>query len=52
MKQHAAGALYERLDDDPGEFVAMTRERGVERSDAHFIARQVDHDLLRQQARK
>ena len=50
VKAHAAGALHQRLDDDGGKLVGVPFERCLEGGSALLVDRQIDRDLLRQQA--
>ena len=50
MKDHAARALRQRLDDDRRQRRRMGVERRLERRLARLVGRQIDDDLLRQHA--
>ena len=50
METHAAGALHQRLDDQAGDAVGVPRQHQFERIAARRVRRQIDDDMLRQQA--
>ena len=49
VKAHAAGALDQRFDDDPGDVVDMSGDEPVQLRGAVIVARQVAHVMPRQQ---
>ena len=52
VEQHAARALDQRLDQNAREFVGVPLQHALERRRALLVARQIDQDMLGQEAGK
>ncbi len=50
VEKHAARALHQRLDDDPGDLVGMARDDAGELRKSFLIARQIAEQMSRQQS--
>ena len=50
VEKHAARALHQRLDDDPGDLVGMARDDAGELRKSFLIARQIAEQMPRQQS--
>ena len=50
VEAHAARALHQRLDDQPGDALGVPRQHQFERVAARRVRRQIGDDVLRQQA--